>query len=187
MFRNIINRFSVFDLTIMALMAVLGIAVKPIILPLVQLITAPLFIPGGAVAGGFYMIWIILPRFIVRKHFTATITCVIQALLVMSLGIIGSHGIMSILTYVLPGVAVDLFLLITYRNEKPHLFHLFFAGILANLMGSIGVNFIFFRLPLLPLLIALTAGAISGGLGGLIAYNIYKQLSKTPLFSDFQH
>lgn len=47
--------FSIFQLVIISVVAALGVATKPIIVPLVHIITGPLFIPGGAIAGGFYM------------------------------------------------------------------------------------------------------------------------------------
>lgn len=52
---NILGRFPISDLVIIAILSALGIATKPIIVPLVHIITGPLYIPGGAVAGGFYM------------------------------------------------------------------------------------------------------------------------------------
>ncbi|GAG99538.1 unnamed protein product, partial [marine sediment metagenome] len=55
MVRKFLQRFSLFDLVIIAMVAALGIATKPVITPLVHIITGPLFIPGGAIAGGFYM------------------------------------------------------------------------------------------------------------------------------------
>ncbi len=52
---KILNKFRLYDLVVIALMASLGIATKPIVVPLTHMITGPLFIPGGAVAGGLYM------------------------------------------------------------------------------------------------------------------------------------
>ncbi|HHX74678.1 MAG TPA: hypothetical protein GX699_07225, partial [Firmicutes bacterium] len=53
MVRKLLSRFSTFELVLLALMACLGIATKPIIVPLTHIITGPLFIPGGVIAGGF--------------------------------------------------------------------------------------------------------------------------------------
>jgi len=65
--RMLLKQFTVYELIIIALTASLGIASKPIIVPLIHLITGPLFIPGGAVAGGFYMMWIVLGATLVGK------------------------------------------------------------------------------------------------------------------------
>lgn len=86
-------KFTTFDFILMALMAALGIATKPIIVPLTHMITGPLFVPGGAVAGGFYMMWIALAAGLVGKRGAATITAIIQALIVVATGTFGSHGL----------------------------------------------------------------------------------------------
>jgi hypothetical protein len=40
------------------------------------------------------------------------------------------------------------------------------------------VNFVYFRLPLIPLVLALSAAALSGGLGGILAFQIRQRLLK---------
>ncbi len=184
MLHRYLLRFSMFDLTLMAMMAVLGIATKPIITPLVHMITAPLFIPGGALAGGLYMMWIVMARFLVNKNGAATITCLIQAILVMALGVVGSHGVLSLMTYILPGLMVDFGLFLFGQPRKATIFHCFMAGTLANLSGTFLVNVVFFRLPLIPLLLSLFLGAFSGGGGGIICFQLLRQLEKTPLFKN---
>ena len=53
----------------------------------------------------------------------------------------------------------------------------------ANVSGVIMVNLLFFRLPLIPLLLVLSASALSGGLGGLVAYTVIWQVGKSSLKS----
>lgn len=175
MFKKFINRFSIFELIIIALMATLGIATKPFIVPLVHIITGPLYIPGGALAGGFYMLWIVLGVGLIGKVGVATLISLVQAIMVVSLGIYGNHGIMSFLTYLIPGLTVDLYLLI-FRRNKFAFGSLFISGILANTSGTALVNLIFFRLPMVPLILTLSSAALSGGLGGIIAYYIIEKL-----------
>ncbi len=171
------RKFSVYDLIVIALSAALGIASKPFILPITHMITGPLFIPGGAVAGGFYMMWIVLGAALVGKVGSATTIALTQGVIVMITGSFGTHGVLSLITYSIPGLAVDmLFIVLRRKIELPTDF--FFAGILANLGGTYLSNLIFFRLPLAPLVIALASGALSGGLGGLLGYKIYKKLMK---------
>lgn len=183
MFKKFIRRFSAFQLIVMALTATLGIATKPVIAPLVHIITGPLYIPGGAIAGGFYMIWIVLGIGLINKIGVATIIALVQAIIIVSLGIFGTHGIMSFLTYIIPGLAVDIFLvLIRYRNPSPG--SLFLCGMVANLSGTFLVNVIFFRLPLIPLILILSSAALSGGMGGIIAYTIIKKLGQQGILTN---
>lgn len=170
-------RFSLFDLIIIAMMAALGIAIKPVVVPLAHIITGPLFIPSGAVAGGFYMMWLVLGLGLTGKRGTATLIALVQALVVTGTGMVGSHGAMSLLTYTVPGIMADLGLLLINHRACCHPCS-FLAGMLANMGGTVMVNFVYFRLPLIPLVLALSTAALSGGLGGILAFQIRQQLLK---------
>ena len=169
------------DYILMAMLAALGIAIKTIIVPLVQIITGPLFIPGGVVAGGIYMLFLVLGKAIIRKPFVATLIALIQAALVMLSGSFGAHGAASLLTYALPGLAVDLVFFLFGRgsNLKPACF---LGGMAANMAGSFAVNLAIFNLSLIPLLLALTAAALSGGLGGLIAAALAEKIGELEIW-----
>ncbi|MFZ3132128.1 MAG: hypothetical protein WA125_13815, partial [Desulfosporosinus sp.] len=70
---KLLARYSVFDLIIIAMMSALGIATKPVIEPLAHIVTGPLFIPSGVVAGGFYMMWLVLAMGLTGIRGTATL------------------------------------------------------------------------------------------------------------------
>lgn len=179
-FRKFLSGFSMFDLVVIAMMAAIGIAIKPVVVPLAHIITGPLYIPGGVIAGGFYMMWIVMGAGLVGKRGSATLISVVQAIMVVSLGIFGTHGIMSFFTYILPGLSVDL-LLFLIRHRGCCLGCCFAAGVAANISGTFLVNLVFFRLPLIPLLLSLSSAALSGGVGGIIAFNVVKQFKKLNL------
>lgn len=162
------NNYHLSDFIIIAVTAALGLAVKAVITPLVHVLTGALMIPGGAVAGGFYMLFIVLAEGITGKRGAAVLTAVLQAVLVTVTGAIGSHGALSLITYTLPGIACELVFLIS-RHKGCCALCCFFGGMLANVAGSFAVNVALFDLSAVPLLIALCSAALSGGLGGLIA------------------
>lgn len=177
-----LKRFSMFDLVIIALTSALGIAIKPIIVPLVHIITGPLYIPGGAAAGGFYMLWIVLGIGITKKKGTGTLIGLIQALLVIISGVYGTHGAISIITYSIPGVITDIAAtLLKDKAFTPTGF--FILGFTANITGTLLSSLVFFRLPLIPMLLTLSVASLSGGLGGLIASRIMKELNKTNIIN----
>lgn len=182
MLSRLLKKFTLFDMILLALMACLGIATKPIIVPLTHIITGPLFIPGGVIAGGFYMMWIILGAGLVKKTGAATLIAIVQAIMVTATGIFGTHGLFNAFTYILPGLAVDLVMILS-RHRGCCLGCCFAGGIAANLSGTLLVNLVFFRLPWIPLLLSLSSAALSGGLGGIIAYLLLRQLEKTGLTS----
>ena len=174
---KVLNKFSVRDLILIAAMAALGIAIKPIVVPLAHLVSTPLMIPGGAFAGGLYMMWLVIAMGLTGKRGSATLAGLVQAILVMITGISGSHGVMSLISYTLPGLAVDLGLLIIRHRVCCPLCS-FLAGILANVTGTAVVNMLFFSLPAVPLLLSLAVAAFSGGIGGLIAWELLKTMRK---------
>lgn len=177
MIKKLIRNFSIFEIIVIALMATLGIATKPVIIPLVHIITGPLYIPGGAVAGGLYMMWIVLGVGLIPRAGVATLISTVQAIMVVSLGIYGTHGIVSFLTYIIPGLMIDFYILI-FKSRQFKSGDFFICGILANISGTFLVNIVFFRLPLVPLILTLAAASLSGGIGGLIAYGIFNRLKK---------
>jgi len=178
-----LEKFTLFELILLALIAAAGIAVKPVVVAVSHLITGPLFIPGGALAGGFYMLFVVLGGALVGKRGSATLVCVIQGIVVLVSGIYGSHGAASLITYIVPGLLVDLVWLICRMNGTS-LIACFIGGITANVSGSVLVNLIFFRLPLIPLLFTTALAALSGGLGGIITWQIVKHFKKLNAFSN---
>jgi len=172
-----LRRFTVKDLILISAMAALGIAVKTVITPLIHLISAPLLIPGGALAGGLYMMWLLMAVGLTGKRGAATFVGLVQAILVTLIGVSGSHGLLSLLSYTLPGLAVDSCLWLM-RHRICCLPCAFIAGILANISGTLAVNLIFFRLPALPLLFSILIAVFSGGLGGVLAWHLLQALKR---------
>ncbi|MDM8533727.1 ECF transporter S component [Clostridiaceae bacterium HSG29] len=172
-----LRKFEINELVIISFTAALGLAVKPVVVPLIHMITGPLMIPGGALAGGFYMLWIVVGAALIDRRGTATLIALVQAIIVMISGTFGTHGFISLLTYALPGIMIDIFLIITRKNIKtPIMF--FLCGAIANISGTYLSNLVFFRLPIVPLMFSLSSASISGGIGGLIAYLIFFKIKK---------
>ncbi len=175
--KKLLKTFSILDLIIIALMAGLGLAMKPIIVPLVHIVTGPLYIPGGAVAGGFYMLWIVLAMGLVKKRGTCALVALVQGIMVITIGSIGNHGIASLVTYSLPGIFAE-FAFLLNKDKEYNILNYMFGCILANMAGTYGSNLVFFNLPLIPLFVSLSSAALSGALGGVIAYNISNKFSR---------
>lgn len=171
------DRFTVRDMIIISAMAALGIAVKPVVVPIAHIISTPLMIPSGALAGGLYMMWLVVAYGLTGRRGTATLTGFIQAIIVIITGVVGSHGIMSLISYTLPGVAVDLGMLIL-RHGIDNAPCALIAGLLANVTGTACVNVIFFNLPAIPLMLSLATAAFSGSVGGLLSWALLKALTR---------
>lgn len=164
-----------------ALMAALGLGTKQLVRPLVSLITIPLLIPGGALAGGFYMLWLILTKRFVPKFGSGIFFGLVQALVVMIMPF-GSHGIFTFITYSLPGLAADIVEII-FRKMKSKWLTSMIEGALSNLVGTIAVSSIIFELSIEVLLFVSLLALFSGNIGGIIAYLIITQI-KDPLIHE---
>jgi len=173
--KNLLGNFSSFDLMAIALLAAVGVAVSGVVGWFVRLFTSALFIPGGAVAGGIYMMFLVLAVAVTNKKSAALLVGLVQAIMVMITGF-GSHGFMTIVTYTMPGVAVLALLLIMHNHMGCCKMCCFFACMVANMTGTILVSILVMNLPLIPTLLGLTLSALSGGLGGLLAYSLGKQI-----------
>jgi len=169
-----LESFSTQELIIIAIVSALGLATKPIITPVVHLVSAPLLIPGGSLAGGFYMLWLCLIVVLVPKRGSAVLTAFVQGVVTLVLGHFGHHGLMSIVIYTAPGLMVEFIAL--FFNDKRKLTSQIFMCTGANLTGSLLVALLIMRLPTLPLMISVITSVISGISGGIVSYMVIKRL-----------
>lgn len=174
--KKILRNFTVLDLVLIASMATLGIAIKPIINPIIKILNATLLVPGGAIAGGIYMLWLTLGAMYIKKPYVGFVIGLVQAIMVMLLGI-SSHGILSLITYSMPGLMIDFVLYLTkYKAQDRE--RIFFATMLANLTGTMLTSIIIFKLPFFALILSASVALFSGGIGGMIAYHLHIKLQK---------
>ncbi len=154
-----------FDMVVIAMLASLGIATKPIVAPVMNAASGLFMLPGGALQSGIFMFWLIAARILTGKTGAATLAALVQGLMVMLIGIMGNHGLLSIITYSLPGVAIDLVYLL---RPYPRLLAVL-AGI-ASCITAFSIRAeIMVHLPVWMLLLGCGVSAVSGALGGWAA------------------
>jgi len=90
---------------------------------------------------------------------------------------LGNRGLANLLVYVVPGVALELGMLV-FPNYVSTIFSAFIAGMLANATGAAIVSLVFMRVPLIPFLISLAVSAVTGGLGGVVGFKLYEVLNR---------
>ncbi len=173
---GVLKRFSVADLIIISAIAALGIAVKPIVGPISKFISTPLGIPGGSLAGGFYMMWLVLAVCIVNKKYTGTVFGILQAVLVLLVGMSGKQGAFSLVSYPLPGIMADV--LFHFLRHRQKLFTHLVLGMASNVTGSLVTAVIFFHLPAMMVGVNFALATASGIMGGYLSYGSYMALHK---------
>lgn len=171
-----IKRWTTLEAVFLVLMAACGVALKPIVGPLTKIIGSALFIPSGALAGAIYMMWPMLALLVVRRFGAAIFVGTLEGVIVMVTGFYGSHGVLSLLTYIGPCIVMDLaFFPIRYSRLQ---WSRFFPPAWANVTGVILVGILMMRIPTLPLVLGCIPAFILGGLGGLLASWLYRLLSQ---------
>ncbi len=171
MVKKFLQQFTTSDLVIIALLSAGGIATKPFVRALAQIFTGSV-IPIGTVAGIFYMLWIVLACCIVQKRGTAVLVGIVQSVLVVAFDMLGNRGLANLLVYIVPGITLELVMLLFPRYVSSF-FSSLTAGGVANATGAVIVGWFFLRLPAIPLLGSAVVSYIFGGLGGIIAYKLY--------------
>lgn len=166
------KRLSLRDFIYMALLAVISIVARSPFRAVSELFASTFGLPGGIINGVFYMFWLTAAYGIVKKPGTVTLFCVLQAFL--GINILGMPLIRA-LTFIPPGVVVDLFHIVLGEKINTRTF-MILAGGLANVSGTITVSLLIMNLPLYPLIIACLTAFISGGFGGYFAYALVKTM-----------
>ena len=180
---TMLTKLNTLDAVFIALMAACGLALKPIVGPLFKLIGSALLIPSGSMAGAIYMIWPMLAVLTVKRIGSATLVGLIQGIIVLITGIYGSHGILSLITYVIPGIIIDIIFILVRPFQKQWLMCL--PAAMGNVSGSALVGVIFMHIPLLPLIIGLIPAFIFGAIGGFLSLLLYQGLIKAfPIFNQ---
>jgi hypothetical protein len=176
-----LKSFSVYDLLLIAMFCALAIAFKAVVKILIGFVATPLGIPGGALAGGLYMLWMPLCVGIVGKRGSALLMTLIQCIILYITGMPGGHGIWTFATYMLPALAVELVLLLKGKNGF-NVLHFMLSCVLANIVGTMGSNVLFFQLyDPVWLTFVISSATFSGAIGGVLGYMVYKATLKSGL------
>lgn len=175
--KGILKYFALQDLILIAMLTALSIAIKVIAGTLIRMVTGPLGIPGGALAGGFYMLWLPLAIVLVQRRGAALVVAALQTLIMITTGAPGNHGVWTLLTYILPALPVEAVFFL--RKKGYNMLHFLLACCLANITGTFLSSWLLFRISLYPLLFTLLAAAFSGAGGGIIAYFAYNKALST--------
>ncbi len=175
-------KYSTQDLLYIAIFSAIGLAIKPIISPIVHLISTPLMIPGGSLVGGLYMMWLTLAIVIVQKPGAGFLVGLIQAIVMISLGYFGSHGAVSLISYTIPGLIADI--IAYFLKQKDSILSHILICTFANITGTFIVTVLLMRLPFIPIIISTFFGSISGIIGGCLSYSLFQKLKKYRIIID---
>ena len=172
-------------LNFMAICCVLGMFTKKIINPFANIITEALHIPGG-ISTGFSIMFLVIATEVVRGDDTdeqdddirkcGTLMGIVQGLLSLALGRVGSMGIFMPIGFIIPGISIDFIYSLQKYMKFAQTERMVFANTLAAVMASVTANVIVVHLsgPILGLYLCVSgvSGIIYGFLGSAIAVRL---------------
>lgn len=153
-------------LLFLALCCDFGLFAKQLISPFANIITDALHIPGG-IGTGFSLMFVVMAAAMVPRFGCAVLMSTVQSLLAVAIGRVGSMGALSPVGYIVPGLSVDLILMLTKKLSLTD--RLVITNAAASVCASLTANAIVFRLEGAPLVLYLCIAAASGALCGLLA------------------
>ena len=171
--------FTIYEICLMAFLAVLGMFIKPLVSPVFNLLTDFIKIPGGSVTAGFSMLFIVFGAAFVGKKGTGALMGLVQAFISLTAGISATAGILVFITYTLPGVAIDIVLCSGLFSKIPLQQRMTTAGAAGVLAGAAFTNMLYFHLSVVPFILFYIFGILSGALGGYMAYKIMERIPQS--------
>lgn len=167
----------------LALCCDFGFFAKQLISPVANIVTDALHIPGG-VGTAFSLMFVVIAAAMVPRFGCGMLMGAVQSLLALALGRVGSMGALSPIGYIVPGLAIDLMLLLS--RSLPLTDRLVLTNAAASVCASLTANAIVFRLRGTPLILYLCVAAFSGAACGLIGAKTVPLLRRAISFENNQ-
>lgn len=169
----------------MALCCDCGLFAKKIISPAANIVTEALHIPGG-IATSFSLMFLIVAAALLRGRGCATIMAIIQSILALSFGMVGSMGALAPIGYILPGIMIDICLYLSYKVSPTLTSGITLASIVSSVTACLVANMIVFHLGGIVLLVYVSVAASTGAICSLPASVLVEKLSNIHLSNTFK-
>lgn len=174
------KRYTLRNLLFLTLCCDLGLFSKRLISPAANILTDFLRIPGG-IGTSFSLMFLVVAAALVPVFGCATLMALVQSLTALSLGMVGSMGILSPIGYIVPGIVIDQIFLLSRKTGLGTDLTLTLANMLGAASASLTANLIVFHLPGIPLalyvVVALASGAVCGCFSGVLAKRLRPVIS----------
>lgn len=170
------NHQKIFSLNVMALCCVLGLISKKMINPFANVVTEMLHIPGG-ISTGFSIMFPIIGAELLRLPGSGTKMGAVQGFLALAMGRVGSMGALSLIGYIIPGLAIDLVYRLPLCRRASRTTRMMLANGLAAVTASMTANLIVFHLYGAVLWLYLSVSLLSGSVYGILGSAITERLA----------
>ena len=160
----------------MAFLAAMGVFSKRIFAAPFNFITDLVYVPGGSLAGGISMLFLMFGKLLIPKRSTASMMAFTQAVVALGMGMSSFLGLWLLVAYTIPGIVIDVFMALPFLQNLPLRFRAQVGCGLAVMAGAFSTNSAFFRLDFAPMVLFYLIGFCSGAVGGYLAWYAYGRL-----------
>lgn len=175
------KKLSLKKLIFMTLCLDMGIVLKKLLGPGVNVFTDLLRIPGG-IGTSFSLMFILVGAVLCDVPFGATLMCFIQSLVALCLGSVGSMGLLAPLGFILPGVIMDLSIFLFKKTALSNTEQTMYINGIASASAALVANLLVFRLWGVSFLLYTAVSLTFGLITGLLASFLIKRLRKVCKF-----
>ncbi len=153
----------------------LGLFSKRLVAPIANAITGALRIPGG-IGTAFSLMFLAVAGSLAPSRWCCTKMAVVQSMLALAIGMVGSMGVLSPLGYLLPGLLMDGIFALTRRLPLSAADRLVLTNAVGSLAAAMTANTIVFHLRGVILLVYFCVATLSGALFGLLGGTLADKL-----------
>ncbi len=161
----------------------LGLFAKKLIAPVSNAITDALHIPGG-IGTSVSLMFLVIAALLVDRFGCATIMGTVQSIIALSLGMVGSMGLLSPVGYIIPGFVIDVVIRCTRNTPLSPTNCAMLANAAAACAAALTANWIVFQLHGIVLLLYLGVAVTTGAICGIPAAEIVRRLTGIIKISD---
>lgn len=170
------KKLSLRTIIFLSLCCDLGLFAKKLISPVANIITDSLHIPGG-IGTAFALMFLVVAAVLVPRFGCGTIMAAVQSVLAIGFGMVGSMGALSPVGYIIPGLGIDLILLLTAKTPLRLTDRIVLTNLLAAVCAACTANLIVFHLQGIVLLLYVCVAATSGAICGLLGDQLVRRLT----------
>lgn len=169
------KKYNLVQWFFMSLCCVYGMFSKRLILPVANIITHALHIPGG-IGTSFSLLFLAVGAWLCNVPYAGTLMGVVQGLLAMIMGMTGHMGILAPIGYILPGVMIDLCYFIIKKLKIRSLKFVPLTNGLASITAALFANIVSYRVSGIVLCLYIVVAFVSGVIFGVLAMSLLRIL-----------
>lgn len=165
------------DIFIMLVLCFAGVFCKKLINPFANTVTDSLHVPGG-ISTAIALMFLVIASGITGRKWCASAMGLAQVVMALALGSMGSMGLLMPLAYLIPGVVIDLVMLVPENRIISLMGKSFIANIASSVSAALFADIVVFHLPVKPLVVYLCLATVSGAICGFIAGAVSSSINK---------